>query len=186
MFEWILELEQKRVNLLNPQSMVTHQEDLIEHTLSIMTSNNELIEKWKAPFSVNFLVQSVINSRDEVAYLAMVLQLFNEVITRYVKMGVGEFLREFRRDFKLQKTEAHRKKVVEKKKKDLVSSKVTLQSMKEDNSTNKKVSHLRLQAMVNEKETIFQSTVYSKGEIVIVQSLWYSFQKERFQGKTVR
>lgn len=60
---------------------------------------------------------------------ALVLHLFNDVVTRYVKMWVGEFLREFRRDVKLKKTEAHRKKVVEKKK-DLVSSKVALEPLR--------------------------------------------------------
>ena len=97
------------------------------------------------------------------------LQLFTDVVSRYVKMGVGEFLREFRRDFKVQKTEAHRKKVVEKKKKkDLVSSKVTVQSIEEDTSVNKVNSHHRLLTMVNKQAAIFQSTVYCKREIQLL------------------
>ncbi len=84
-------------------------------------------------------------------------------------MGVGEFLREFRRDSKLQKTEAHRKKVVEKKKKnDLFCSKITIQSIKEDNTPNKQISHNRLQIMVREQQSIFQSTVYLKSEIQLL------------------
>lgn len=84
-------------------------------------------------------------------------------------MGVGEFLREFRRDFKIQKTEAHRKKVVEKKRKnDLKSSKVTIQSMKGDNSADMKNSHTRLQTMIIEHETIFQTTTYSKNELQLL------------------
>lgn len=95
---------------------------------------------------------------------ALVLHLFNDVVTRYVKMGVGEFLREFRRDFRLQKTEAHQKKVVEKKK-DLVSSKVTVESIKKDTSVNKGNSHRRLMTMLDQQESIFQSNVYSKSEL---------------------
>ena len=63
-------------------------------------------------------------------------------------------MREFRRDFKLQKTEAHRKKVVEKKKKkkkkkkDLVSSKVTVESIKKDTSVNKGNSHRTLMTIL--------------------------------------
>ena len=84
-------------------------------------------------------------------------------------MGVGEFLRDFRRDYKLQKTEAHRKKVVEKKKKkDLISSKVTMTSIRSDSSTNLKESHIRLQAMITEQPLIFQSTVYSKDELQLL------------------
>ena len=87
-------------------------------------------------------------------------------------MGVGEFLREFRRDLKLQKTEAHRKKVVEKKKKkkknDLVSSKVTVESIKKDTSVNKGNSHRRLMTMLDQQECIFQSNVYYKSELQLL------------------
>ena len=95
---------------------------------------------------------------------ALVLHLFNDhVVTRYVKIGVGEFLREFRRDFKL------RKKVVEKKKKkDLVSSKVTVESIKKDTSVNKGNSHRRLMTMLDQQESIFQSNVYSKSELQLL------------------
>lgn len=78
-------------------------------------------------------------------------------------------MREFRRDFKLQKTEAHRKKVVEKKKKkDLVSSKVTVESIKKDTSVNKGNSHRRLMTMLDQQESIFQSNVYSKSELQLL------------------
>ena len=93
-------------------------------------------------------------------------ELFIQVITRYVKMGVGEFLRQFRRDFEIQKTEAHRKKVIEKqKKKDLIASKVTLQSIRNDISVNKRNSHCHLQTMIDQHETVCQTTLYTKSEI---------------------
>ena len=98
---------------------------------------------------------------------ALVLHLFNDVVTRYVKMWVGEFLREFRRDVKLKKTEAHQMKVVEKKK-DLVSSKVALESIKKDTSVNKGNSHRRLMTMLDQQESIFQSNVYSKSELQLL------------------
>ena len=37
--------------------------------------------------------------------------LFGEVTKTYVKMGIGKFLRDFRRDIEWKKDEAHRKKV---------------------------------------------------------------------------
>ena len=140
MFEWFLKLEQERVNLLSSESLASHKENLVEKTLSSILGNNHLLGQWKALFTVNESFMPSTNGP------ALVLHLFNEVVTRYVKMRVGEFLREFRRDFKLQKTEAHWKKVVEKKKKkNLVSSKVTVESI--------------------QQESIFQSNVYSKSEL---------------------
>ncbi|CAH3020735.1 unnamed protein product [Porites evermanni] len=130
MFEWFLKLEQDRVNLLSSESLASHKENLVEKTLSSILGNNHLLGQWKALFTVNESLMPSTNGH------ALVLHLFNDVVTYYVKMGVGEFLREFRRDFKLQKTEAHRKKV-KKKKKDLVSSKITVESINKDTSVNK-------------------------------------------------
>ena len=114
-FEWFLDLEQERVNLLNNDSMAIHGDDLVEHVLSIINKNDKIKGRWHALFAGDRLVPDMIPSQGEVDRL--VLQLFKDVVTRYIKMGVAEFLRQFRRDSKLQKTEAHRKKVVEKKKK---------------------------------------------------------------------
>ena len=148
-FQSILELEQERVNMLNAKVLSIHQEDVIERALKVLSGNDKLIQKWKNIIAVNCFDSSVINVAD---VTRLSLQLFKQVVTRYLKMGIGEFLREFRTDFKLEKTEAHRKKIVEKKrKKDLISSKVTLQSIKEDRSSN--------------KETIFQTSIYSKSEL---------------------
>jgi len=58
--------------------------------------------------------------------------------------------------------------VEKKKKKDLVSSKVTVQSIEEDTSVNKVNSHHRLLTMVNKQTAIFQSTVYCKSEIQLL------------------
>lgn len=165
MFEWFLKLEQERVNLLSSENLASHKENLVEKTLSSILGNNQLLGQWKALFTVNESLMPSTNGP------ALVLYLFNDVVTRYVKMGVGEFLREFRRDFKLQKTEAHShwKKVVEKKKKkDLVSSKVTVESIKKDTSVNKGNSHRRLMTMLDQQESIFQSNVYSKSELQLL------------------
>ena len=95
--------------------MAIHGDDLVEHVLSIINKNDKIKGRWHALFAGDRLVPDMIPSQGEVDRL--VLQLFKDVVTRYIKMGVAEFLRQFRRDSKLQKTEAHRKKVVEKKEK---------------------------------------------------------------------
>ena len=171
MFEWSLELEQERIVLLNHLSLATHKEELVSSTLAKMIGNQQLQDKWKSLFTKQEETFAEGNNESSCSD-TLILQLYEDVVTRYVKMGVGEFLRDFRRDFKLQKTEAHRKKVVErKKKKDLKSSKVTLTSIRNDTSPNLRNSHIRLQAMITEQETIFQSAVYSKDEL---QLLWAS------------
>ena len=67
-----------------------------------------------------------------------------------------------------KKTEANRKKVAEKKKNDLVSSKVTIASIKGNTSANKRNLHQRLQAMVSQQGQIFQTSVYNKGEVQLL------------------
>jgi hypothetical protein len=37
------------------------------------------------------------------------MEIYCDVITRYLKMGAGQFLRDFRRDYHLKKSLAHRK-----------------------------------------------------------------------------
>ena len=96
MFEWVLDLEQMRVNLLNSKSISLHQEDLVENALTSILSNNQLLEKWKGMFAGN----KCFVSPENVTSLAS--QLFTAVVTCYMKMGVGEYLCEFQREFQLQ------------------------------------------------------------------------------------
>lgn len=89
MFEWVLDLEQMRVNLFNSKSMSLHQEGLAENELTSILSNNQPREKWKGMFAEN----ECFVSPEDVTSLPS--QLFMAVVTRYVKMGVGEYLHEF-------------------------------------------------------------------------------------------
>ena len=120
----------------------------------------------------------------------LVVKLFKDVVTRYVKMGIGEFTHDFRGDYQLHKTEAHHKKVAERNKKDLVSSKVTIAFIKEDSSANKQSSHQRLQAMLVQQEKSFQSTVYTKSDVEMIckaygVSFWQSDTKAKLSEKLV-
>ena len=76
--------------------------------------------------------------------------MYQEVVERYFRMGAGQFLRDFRRDFQIKKSLAHRKEVLEKKKKaEENKMKVHLPEIEQDRSTGKKMSHVRLLALVN-------------------------------------
>ena len=48
----------------------------------------------------------------------LVIKIFEEVIRRYLRLGSGQFLKDFRRDYNLKKTLAHRKAVLARKEKD--------------------------------------------------------------------
>lgn len=45
MFEWVLDLEQERVNQLSCDTLNAHQDDLIEHVISQVNGNETLIDK---------------------------------------------------------------------------------------------------------------------------------------------
>ena len=83
-FEWFLDLEQERVNLLNNNSMAIHGDDLVEHVLSMINKNNKIKGKWHALFSDDHLVPDMIPSQGEVDRL--VLQLFKEAVPYFTHM----------------------------------------------------------------------------------------------------
>ena len=68
---------------------------------------------------------------------------------RYLRMGAGQFLRDFRKGYQLKKSLAHRKAVLQKKEKaDTKKMKVHIPQI-EDKSRNKQLSHLRLRTLLN-------------------------------------
>ena len=80
----------------------------------------------------------------------IIAEMYQEVVERYFKMGAGQFLRDFRWDFQIKKSLAHRKEVMEKKKKaEKNKMKVHLPEIEQDCSTGKKMFHVRLLALVN-------------------------------------
>lgn len=94
------------------------------------------------------------------------LVIFGNIIEKFFKMGAGQYIRDFRRDHNVSKTEAHRKRVQEKKVvKERVADKVTLQSVKEDSSDQKQASHNMLLALVTKRPNIFETSTYTKQEI---------------------
>ncbi len=77
-------------------------------------------------------------------------ELFKEIVERYMKMGAGQFLRDFRRDYHLRKSLAHRKAVLQRKEKaNERRMKVPLKEIEQDRSPGKRISHARLLSLVN-------------------------------------
>lgn len=96
----------------------------------------------------------------------MVSELYSEVGTRYIKMGAGQFLRDFRKDYHLEKTLAHRKSIMQKKERaSKRKMKVHFAQIDHDSSKGKRISHLRLSALVGELKAEGLKTLYQKKEL---------------------
>ena len=81
-------------------------------------------------------------------------------------MGAGQFLRDFRRDFHIKKSMAHREAVLQKKKKaEEQRLKVQIPEIERDRSTGKKVSHMRLLDLVNKLGSEGITRLYRKKEL---------------------
>ena len=98
---------------------------------------------------------------------------------KYFKMGAGQYLRNFRRDFQWKKKEAHRKKVLMRSQKEaLLSGKVQMDSIKSDTSTNKVSSHILLLAMLEKHPRIFHETrLYTNKDPTILLKAYGVSQK---------
>ena len=92
--------------------------------------------------------------------------LFFKAVDKYFRMGCGQFLKDFKSNHNIKKTEAHRKRVVEKKTaKQQKDNKITIRHLSEDQSMNKLDSHRLLVALVTKQPGVFDSNVYTKDEI---------------------
>lgn len=81
-------------------------------------------------------------------------------------MAANQFLRDFRRDFQIKKSTAHRKAVMERKEKARHEQmKVNLFEIKQDRSHGKEVSHTRLVALVNQVKSNGMVRLYKKSEL---------------------
>jgi hypothetical protein len=96
----------------------------------------------------------------------LVLVLYHDVVLWYLRMGVGQFRRDFRKDYQLKKSLAHRKAVLQKKEKaNAKKMKVHLPQVEQDKSRNKQLSHLRLRALVGKINAEGLRGMYSKKEL---------------------
>ena len=93
------------------------------------------------------------------------MDIYKDVVTLYLKMGTGQFLRDFRRDYHIKKSLAHRKSLMLKKEKAKKGRmKVHVTQIEQDRSDGKRSSHIRLLALINEvKEDI--KSYYKKAEL---------------------
>ena len=93
-------------------------------------------------------------------------------------MGIGEFLRDLRRDIEWKKAEAHGKSANENRKHEQKAEQVKIVDIK-DQTPGKKSSHTKLKAMLLKHPTIFdQSKLYVKKDIELLLWAYVSVRKE--------
>lgn len=155
-----LEIEEKRVTLLNMAKLKQFKGNVLEKTTNELKESNNLRSKWLCLFPA------------DTATVAL-YKIYEDVIERYMNMAGAQFLRNFRRDTQLQKTEAHRKKVLLKsKKQELKGGKVDVDTILNDNSNMRQTSHILLKAMIAKLPDIFKSRVYKKDELKMLLDLY--------------
>ena len=93
-----LHVEEIRMTLLNMSALKSLQSNLIQNGRKEMCAS-ELKSEWRKLFPSD-------------ANISMIDELFVGVISRYMNMAGAQFLRDFHRETKLKKTEAHRKKIL--------------------------------------------------------------------------
>lgn len=84
-------------------------------------------------------------------------------------MGAGQYLKDFRRAYKIKKAAAHRHAVMQRKEKTREKSqKVLIAYMEQDSSPGKKTSHARLLAFLSEFKEAGLVNAYTKKELTMI------------------
>ncbi|KAL9961197.1 hypothetical protein ACROYT_G030097 [Oculina patagonica] len=154
-YEMSLRFEQARVSALNTNMLKLHGENLLQVASDTLKSDNSLLSEWK----------QLINEEIEVEeFIAQ--EMYSDLVNRYIHMGGNQFLRDFRREWEVQKSIAHRNNImvrVEKKKRK--EAKVPLAQICDDNTTNKVESHHKLQGLIASFGEEILSSVYTRAEL---------------------
>ena len=169
-FLFFTKLEECRVNLLTRNKLNMLKGDMAIDCMANIRTNVELKNMWQNMFDGS---KELFGEEDEIKISLFEKcgdVLFGEVIKAYVRMGIGEFLRDFQRDIEWKKAEAHRKKVqMRTEKKEQKAEQVKIVDIKDGQTPGKKSSHTKLRAMLLKYLTIFnQSRLYVKKDIKLL------------------
>ncbi|KXJ08430.1 ATP-dependent DNA helicase PIF1 [Exaiptasia diaphana] len=131
-YEFFLDLENFRINVLNNARLRMFKEKLVDHALAEVLKNDSLIEKWQTCFPSN--IDKVI-----------VKDIYSLIVLRYIRAGTGQFLRDYRLAHRLKKSAEHRKNVLQKKQRlEEKKASVPFQDIAIDTSENKISTHHRM------------------------------------------
>lgn len=87
-FEFVMELEQKRINTLCHENLNVFKGSMFSLALDSAKSNSQLKEKWNNVFHSDGGNQLITEDI-----------LFVKVVDKYFSMGAGQYIRDYRRDY---------------------------------------------------------------------------------------
>jgi hypothetical protein len=113
---------------------------------------NTLKEKWIALFSDK--EQNII------------LSLFNEAVSKYMRMSSNQFKGECNRTFAAEKEQAHRKQIQKKREKSFIQGNWSMRNLYEDKSNRKLSSHRYMQSQLETNSAFFTRSVFTKKDLI--------------------
>ncbi|KAL9967257.1 hypothetical protein ACROYT_G025442 [Oculina patagonica] len=156
-FECFMRMEEVRVEMMNRNRLMEGEtKDFVDRTIERIQADDALFDAWTNAF------QDIETGKE-----VLVSQLLKDVVIRYMKMATCQFLKDFRRAYKLKKTAEHRKRVLQRKQvADQRSDHPKFATIVEDRSPGKQDSHRRLHAFVQKHGFSGFNRVYKKDEVV--------------------
>ena len=100
-YEFGLDVEQARIKLINISVLQGAKGEMISNALSKAQADNALKAKWPTLF--DNIDEETVKSNHSSKSLQELEELFDAVLSRYMKMGASQFFRDFRRDFNIKK-----------------------------------------------------------------------------------
>jgi hypothetical protein len=135
-FQFFLQLDQEIRKLETIKNLHIHSKQLYTFTLDEINECQSLKETWKALFG------------DTEHQHGTVLNLFDQIVAKYVRMSSNQFKKEVNRMFAVEKEKAHRKKVLQKKEKIRSCGNWSLERIYSDKSMEKISSHRFIQSQL--------------------------------------
>ncbi len=166
---FFLALEENRIKVLNHNRLNLLRGKVVADALKCIQNNEQLLGLWNHACEEAKSKVVTSNSKESTTFSGACYVIFKEVTERYMKMGAGQYLRDFRRDAKWQKTEAHRVKVMQRSEKNtLKKDQVSLDEIRSDTSEGKVSSHVMLRGLVEKHPNIFETRIYRNDDIKVL------------------
>ncbi|XP_070552460.1 uncharacterized protein [Ptychodera flava] len=101
---FFLKLEQERIKLLTIAHLHQQHVSLVQNAKDSLLNNSDIFITFQ-----NLFLGEHINISHDIA-----MKMYSQIVSRYINMGAGQFLKDYRREVQLKKTQAHRKKIATK------------------------------------------------------------------------
>ena len=119
---------------------------------------------WNTRVIILLLIRSVSSLSQKI-----ILEIYKDITTCVFRIGAGQFLHDFRRDYHIQKFLAHRKALLIKKEKLRERQmNVHLSDISKARNPRKKISHARLLSLAEDVKSDGLASLYNKNELQIL------------------